>query len=176
MMPMRHRRGRVAAAILIALVACSPALDWRDARPGNGALLMLFPCRPEHSERMVALAAERRPMHLYTCRADAATFSLLSVELAEPAHVTASVEALRASATANIGGTAAAQPFVRPGATPNPQSAQLRIEGRLPDGRRVIEHAAFFVRGLTLYQATVLGENMPADAAETFFSGIRLTP
>ena len=62
------------------------------------------------------------------------------------------------------------------GATPNGQSALLRIDGRRPDGRPVVARAAFFVKGLRLYQATVLGAGEPvnAEALETFFASIRL--
>jgi hypothetical protein len=47
------------------------------------------------------------------------------------------------------------------------------MEGRLPDGRRVVEDAAFFVKGLRVYAATVLGESIPAEAVETFFASIK---
>jgi hypothetical protein len=63
--------------------------------------------------------------------------------------------------------------FAVAGATPNEQSALLHMEGRLPDGRRVVEDAAFFVKGLRVYAATVLGESIPAEAVETFFASIK---
>ena len=36
--------------------------------------------------------------------------------------------------------------------------------GRLPDGRPVTAHAAFFVHGVRVYQATAIGEALPEDA------------
>ncbi len=63
------------------------------------------------------------------------------------------------------------------GATPNPQSRFLRIEGRFPDGRVVVVHAAFFVKGVRVYQATVVGQGggPVGETLETFFNSIRLS-
>ena len=171
---------RVAVAVAISLEAvlagCSPALDWREARPAGSGLTMLFPCRPESDARPVATSGGPIRMNMHVCRAAGLTFSILFGEVAEPAHVTDSLIELRAAAVANIAGSAAVQPWQVPGATPNAQGALLHIEGRLPGGRAVVEHAAFFVKGLTLYQATVLGDTVPAETADTFFRAIRLAP
>jgi hypothetical protein len=43
------------------------------------------------------------------------------------------------------------------GAPPNDQAGRIVVEGPLPDGAAVQEHAAFFVRGLRVYAATVIG-------------------
>ncbi len=77
----------------------------------------------------------------------------------------------------SAGATATERPLPAiAGATPNAESTLLRIVGRRGDGRRVVAHAAFFVKGLRLYQATVLGDDDPADGEvlETFFGSIRL--
>jgi hypothetical protein len=115
-------------------------------------------------------------MQMHACDAGGRTFSLAFVDAGAPNRVEPLLAALKASAAANIEGTQMQQPFAPPGATPNPGSALLRVEGRLPDGRRVTEHAAFFVRGLRLYQATVIGETLPEDAVRSFFAAIKLTP
>ena len=162
--------------VLGVLAACTPTFDWREVKLAGSDVTMLFPCRPEHNERMMAASGEPRPTHLHVCRAGGITFSLMFGELAEPSQVTGALASLRAAAIANIAGTSTVQPWQQAGATPNSQSARLRIEGRLPDGRPVVEHAAFFVRGLMLYQATVLGDAVTDDTAQTFFAGIRLGP
>ena len=53
---------------------------------------------------------------------------------------------------------------------------RLHAEGNRPDGTRVVADGAFFVKGLTLYQATVLGADggPRREAADTFFAAIRL--
>ena len=172
--------GRLTAAITsvigLALVACAPALDWREARLDDGRVAMLFPCRPDRHERTVRLDGDAVRMQMHSCNAGGATYSLAATDAADPARVAPLLAAWRASAAANIGGIPAIEPLAISGTTPNPQSALLRIEGRLPDGRRVVEQAAFFVKGMRLYQAAAIGESIDAESARTFFDAIRLAP
>ncbi|MEP7302919.1 MAG: hypothetical protein ABI699_15510 [Caldimonas sp.] len=168
--------GRIAVLLLSALVACSPALDWRVSRPEGGDLAMLFPCRPERHERPVRVAGVDLRMRLHSCMADGVMFALALVDAAQPEQVAPLLGELRARSAANLGGVAETRPFAPPGATPNPNSARLRVLGRLPNGRPAVEEAVFFVKGLRLYQATAVGEALPPEAAETFFAAIRLTP
>jgi hypothetical protein len=173
MMPVRHR---LSAALLMSLAACAPSLNWRDTRPEESGVRMLFPCRPDRHERTIRIADAEMRMRMHSCSAAGAVFSLAFVDVAEPARVTPVLVAMRGAAAANLNGTAAARPWVVPGATPNEKSALVRVEGRLPDGRLVVEHATFFVKGLRLYQATALGDSLDADAIETFFGSITVVP
>ena len=138
---------------------------------------MMFPCRPALQERKVPLGGETLPMRMHSCSAGGANFSLAALDVTDPARVTPELAALRAQVLANLAGAATElQPLALAGATPNPESARLHIVGKRPDGSRVVADAAFFVKGLTLYQATVLGsEGVPGrEAVDTFFGAIRL--
>jgi hypothetical protein len=170
-------RSAATLTLAIGIAACSPTLDWREARPEGSSAALMFPCRPQHHERKVALAGEVVPMRMHACSAGGANFALSTLEVTDPVRVTPDLAALRAQLLANIGGTSADQhALTLAGATPNPESARLRIVGKRPDGSAVVADAAFFVRGLTLYQATVLGTDaVPGRAAvDTFFGAIRL--
>jgi hypothetical protein len=91
--------------------------------------------------------------------------------------VGAALVALREAAVANMAaGSAERLPLQVPGATPQPASERLRLEGRLPDGRPVQVQLAVFAHGTRVFQATALGERLPAEAAETFFGSIRFLP
>jgi hypothetical protein len=177
----RHRR-RVpapAAALLavVSFVACAPALDWRESHPDGSGVVMMFPCRPDRQERTARVGDATLRLQLHSCRAAGATFSLAAADGAEPAQVTPLLGTLRSQVLANLGGVATEEPLPAiVGATPNAQSALLRIDGRRADGRRVVAYAAFFVKGLRLYQAMVLDADAAAgnEALETFFSSIRL--
>jgi hypothetical protein len=171
---MKPSRGRPAAALLIVLAACTPALNWRETRPEGSGVKMLFPCRPDRHERTIRVAGAELHMQMHFCSAAGAAFSLAFVDASDPTRVTPLLARLRAAAAANVGGTATVRTMVVPGATPNEQSALIRVEGHLPDGRGVVEHAAFFVKGLRLYQATALGKSLTTDALETFFSSIEI--
>ena len=164
-------------SLLGTLAGCSPALDWREVRPAGSGATALFPCRPDKHERTLRIAGADRRMQLHSCDAAGATFSLAVVDGAEPAGVEPLLAKMQESFLANLGaGTPPVQPFAPPGATPNPKSALLHVPGRLPDGRRVTAHAAFFVHGVRVYQATAIGESLSEDAMRGFFAAIKLTP
>ena len=165
-------------AAVLSLAACSPTFDWRESRPDGSGATLLFPCRPERHEGTVRVAETTLRLQLHSCSAGGATFSLTVGDGAEPAQVTPLLAALRNQALVNLGAAEATERDLpaTAGATPNRESALLRIVGRRADGRRVVAHAAFFVKGLRLYQATVLADDDPAgsETLATFFGSIRL--
>lgn len=176
---MTQKAQRKAALALAAacLVACSPALDWRESGPeGSGATLM-FPCRPGKLERTVHLIGATLAMQQHACSAGGASYSLSVALAATPESVPALLAAWRSEAASNVGGAATELPLRSvSGATPNPYSGFVRLAGQLPDGRPVVEHAAFFVRGTRLYQVAVLSTTQPVgpEALDNFFGAIRL--
>ena len=123
------------------------------------------------------LAGADVPMRMHACSAAGANFSLAALDVAEPAAVTATLTALRTHLIANVSGAATEQrPLALAGATPNPASARLHILGKRPDGSPVVADTVFFVKGLRLYQAAVLGSgDAPgAEAVDTFLGSLRL--
>ncbi len=168
-----------ALAMALACTACSPALDWRTARPDGGAVELLFPCRPQHDARSVRLEGldgPATPMRMEACHAAGATFSLAVADAGDAARVAPLLRALRTAAAANIDGAPTALPLAVPGATPDPLSGRLRIAGHLADRRPVLEEAAFFVRGARVYQASVVGATRNDDAVDIFFGSIKVSP
>jgi hypothetical protein len=181
-MPMRPastRLGAFVAALATALASgCSPTFDWRETRVDGTGLRALFPCRPDRHERTVRLGGEPVRLTMLACPAGGSTFSLAYAALVAPERVTPALEELRGAMVANV---AAKAPRVErrevPGATPNAAAGLVHVEGNRPDGRRVVADAAFFASGLTVVQATVLGEQpVPADVVETFLAALRVAP
>ena len=171
------RRRAVPAALACVVAACSPSLDWRQSRPAGSGATLLFPCRPSAVERPVSIAGQTLRLTLHSCSAGGATFSLAVIDVGAAERVAPVLAALREQAAANVSGQATAvTPVVVAGATANLQSGRVRIDGRLLDGRPVVEHAAFFVRGTRLYQATVIGAREPIgpEALDNFFGAIRV--
>lgn len=154
--------------------ACSPVLDWREFVPEGSDLSVSFPCRPDRSSRPLMLAGTRVQMEMLACSAGHATFALAFTEVADPARIGATLAALRGSAVANVSGSEpASAPLRIKGMTPNDQAGRLAVTGRLPDGSTVQEHAAFFTRGLRVYQATVIGAEPAPEAVEIFVAGLK---
>lgn len=164
------------AGLVTACVACAPALDWREVRPESSGLVGMFPCKPFGNARQLSLVGERVEVTLYTCTAAGATYAIAFADIRQPHLIGQALEELAAAAARNIGASAvnAPTPLRIAGMTPNPQSGRRAFSGQLGDGRRVAEQVAVFSRGLRVFQATVVGEKLDADAVETFFGALRL--
>jgi hypothetical protein len=156
---------------------CAPALDWREVRPADERLGFLLPCKPSMQERQVQLAGQPVALTLHACAAGGQTWGVAAAELGDPARLAAALAELAGAAAANIQGQVTAEQEARvPGATPNPGSRRLELRGRQPGGRAVVMHVAVFTHGTRVYQATALGEQVGAEAADTFFGALRITP
>jgi len=162
-------------ALACALPACTPEMNWREVRADDGNASVMLPCRPDRHRRDVALAGTTVKMDLLVCTAGGATFALSSLALADPSEVTAALVALRAAMLDNLGGSVLrSTSWALAGMTPNAQAARVEASGRLPDGTAVRQEAAFFARGLHIYQASIIGPHVEPEAAENFFGGLRL--
>ena len=168
-------RAVVAVAVLALLAACSPALNWRDVRPADSGLLLQCPCKPDSQARPLSLAGRPVRLSLLACPASTLTFGLAHADVGEPARVDAALKALTDSALANLGAApAAAQPSAVAGASA--PGSRLRLQGRLPDGASVQMQLLVFARGTRVFQASVLGAQVPEEAAQTYFESLRLAP
>ncbi len=157
-----------------ALTACSPTLDWRETQFEGSGIVASFPCRPDRYARAVTVAGAKAQMDMITCATGGVTYALSFFDVAEPAAVTPALADLRALAVANLGATVPqAVPLEIKGMTANAQSARLTVAGRLPDGAAVQESAAFFVKGLRIYQATAIGAKLAPEALDTFFTSLK---
>ena len=164
--------------LVLVLGACAPALNWRETRPADSGATLLLPCRASGTERAVTVAGQTLRLALHACGAGGQTWGLAFADVADPARVSAVLDALRSAAGHNIAATAPgeARPLVIAGATPNSASGRSRLAGRLPTGEAVQMEVAVFSRGSKVFQATVLGAQVAAEPAETFFMSIRFAP
>ena len=157
-------------------VACAPALDWREVRPEASGLVALFPCKPSGNVRRLNLVGESVEMTLYTCSAAGATYAIAFADVGQPHLVGLALDDLALAAARNIGAGVVhtTAPLRMQGMTPNARARRSTFAGQLGDGRPVREQVAVFSRGLRVFQATVVGERLDADAVEMFFGALRL--
>jgi hypothetical protein len=171
------RSAYISVLTVASMAACAPALDWREVRPAGAGITLLFPCKPDSHARQVKLGPDSVRLELHACSAAGATWALAFAELGDPARVGPSLVELRLAAARNL---AASEPQVLglkvEGATPNPASQRVQFQGRMPDGRAVIEQVAVFAKGTRVYQATALGDKLDADATDSFFGSLRVAP
>jgi hypothetical protein len=163
----------IAAFAAACSAACSPALDWREFVPEGTDIAVSFPCRPDRHARAVIVAAVKVQMEMLACSAADTTFALAFIDVADPARLGATLADLRATAAGNLQASPQNAPLQIKGMTPNEQAARVTFAGRLLDGSAVQEHAAFFTRGLRVYQATVIGAKPPPQAVDTFIAGLK---
>lgn len=159
------------------MVACAPSLDWREVRPAGTPLQLLLPCKPTSQQRNVSLAAAVVPLTLVACQAGNLTWALSHADVVDPAQVGAALLALRAAAQAKMGAPTTPWAAMKTaGATPHAESGMAAFAAAGPDGRQVQMHIGVFAHGTRVFQATVLGISIPAEAASSFFSSLRLNP
>lgn len=164
----------ILALLVLSSAACSPAMNWREVRTGAAGIHLMLPCKPERAARPLRLAGVEVVMTLQACRAADVTWALAETDLGDPRRSAAALAELQAAARANLGaGPARVLELGVPGATPHPASTRLAFSGRLPDGGAVQVQLALFVKGTRVYQATCVGTQLPQDAVETFFGGLR---
>jgi hypothetical protein len=173
----RMRRPPVLPAVLLCgvMAACSPAQDWRELQPeGSGAALM-FPCKPVSHARQVPLAGAPVRLTLHACTAgDEVTYALAVADVADPARVATALQALRDSAAGNVSaGAPSPLPLAVRDATPSPAAGRAAYDGTRSDGQPVRMQVAVFSKGTRVYQATVIGREIGAEAADAFFGALR---
>lgn len=167
---------------LAGLAACNPTFNWREVRADSSALVALLPCKPDRGTRTVPLAGRPTELQMVGCESGGATFALAKADVADAAQAGSTLAQWRVITLANAraGVTGKATPFVPPGAVALPESVLVVAPGQQPDGNAVQLRAAWFAQstgtGMQVFQALVVAQNMPAEAAETFFASLKLQP
>lgn len=82
-------------AVAAMLVACAPALDWRDVRPEGSGVLLLFPCKPDSQVRTLSLAGAPVRLALHACSTGGSTWALAVADVGDPARVGSALTELR---------------------------------------------------------------------------------
>ena len=164
-------------ALVHALAACTPALDWRELQPPGWSLQFGLPCRPAAHTRTVPLAGQAVALSVMACSAQDHTFAVSMTTLASPAAVAPALQALGVAARANLAGQVSQeQPALVPGMTPHDAARRWRLSGKLPDGQPAVAEVLVFAHGLQVYQATVLGRSVGPAQLQPFLDALRVRP
>ena len=171
------------AASMLALAACSPALNWRSVTLSDAGLALTLPCKPEYASRPVDLGTGAVPLAMVGCEADGATFAVSHMPLAEAAQAGAMLARWQAAVQAGMRASQPAAPvaFVPTRALAVPQSVRLQAQGQAPGGSAVTVDAVWFARleggQARLYHAAVYApRRTTATTADTFFASLALQP
>jgi hypothetical protein len=177
-MPRSTLATALAAACLAALTlpACSPTLDWREARLG-GQVQLVIPCKPDRIERELDLAGAKAQALMVVCDADGVSWSATRFELGDPARGEPALRELRYKLAQNIGGEERRVEAQLPG-PPAHDARRSQLSGKRPGGESVRAEALFFGESSRVYQVVAI---LPADArpalvdqATQFLDGVHL--
>lgn len=179
----RGWRGAVLAVAMLWLAACSPTHNWREVRHEGTPVLALLPCKPDRAEREVPLLGPDQPLarlQMMSCDVQGRTYVLaaLALPVAQPAG-----EALarwRQAAWTSLRQTVPAQASAPPGWTQVPTSASAAQHWRGPAvdhrGQALQAEVLWLAAPGWLAQAAVYAPRVDADARQTFFESVRLSP
>lgn len=175
----KHAAYWLSALGLSLLMACTPALNWREVRFDAGDVLVLMPCKPDTATRQISLqegvSTAAANLQLQGCEAGDLQFTFGQITL--PPGVlpeTAMTGWLQASLVpmALMDKDVPLRQWALAGALSTPSARYVQV--------KTVTHRAqlgWFSRGNRLYQVAVYGSTKTQsfdDTAEVYFSGIKL--
>ncbi len=167
--PLAALRAGVCASVACgALLACTPAYDWRTVMNDEGYEVTL-PAKPHGAERKIQVAGWPMTMRMQTAEADDIVFAVGTVELpsSDPALQRATLDYLQQGLARNL----SAQPAARE--TP----IELAAGGQVPGSEMVVAgqsgekresrtiHARFVAKGTHVYQLGIVSDKAPPFGA-----------
>ena len=166
---------------LLLLSACNPALNWREIRIKDSALVAMLPCKPDAGARTVPLGGRDVSMHMTGCDAGGATFAVAHATVDAASAAPTVLAQWRRATLANMAAVSsrdlplnAATPAVLGSAANAPM--RVTAEGQRKDGSAVAMQGVWFAKDAQVFHAVVYAERISPDvseAAETFFSGLK---
>lgn len=169
------------------LAACSPVFNWREVPVGEGGLIALLPCKPDRATREVMTVGKPVALQMAGCEAGGATFTVAQAVARDATQASTWLAAWKAAMTGKLHAASAADVAVETPAEVRRAAsvpAPLQLSGTASDaaGQPVAVQILWFAQSdrqdragaVFLYQATVLGQPREAEAAATFFAGLRL--
>jgi len=161
-----------------ALLACTPALDWREVRGANAPFTVMLPAKPAVQTRQLELAGMQVTMTMTAAVADEVTFGVASVQLPNPAGVMPALEAMKNALVSNIDGSIRKQTQAPSSYGPGPafDIEALGKPGPRTGGKPLMLYARFVARGQRIYQVAVIGpaQAVTQDTADMFLSSFKL--
>ena len=168
------------------LGACNPALNWRETRIKDTALVAMLPCKPDEGARVVPLGGRGVNLHMTGCDAGGATFAVAHANLDGPGAAPAVLAQWRAATLANMGAESSRDvPLGGRGGGPAGSAASagssaasnalvlVAAQGRRKDGSAVAMQGAWFAKDAQVFHAVVYAERIAPEVTEAFFSGLR---
>jgi hypothetical protein len=146
------------------LVACSPALNWREVRLGG--MVLTLPCKPDKAERSLRLGGQAVQLAMVGCEAAGALFAVSHVQVTDAAPRDQVLTAWREAALANM----QASSTTRQASEHHPGAELWTVLGKRADGSAVQAQFEWIASDSDLFQLAVYADHITPNMAEPFFS------
>ncbi|WP_236572580.1 hypothetical protein [Burkholderia sp. 8Y] len=172
-------RAAIAALACGALLACTPAYDWRTVMNNDDGYEVTLPAKPRADERKIEIAGQPMTMRMQTAEANDAVFAVGTVVLpsADPALQRAALDYLEQGLARNVNAHPSARATqVELAAGGRVLGSEMQVQGASGEKResRTIQ-ARFVARGAHVYQLAIVSDKAPpAQEADQFFSSFKL--
>ena len=178
--PCASLRGCIAVAALLG--ACTPGLNWREARIAGTELAVMLPCKPTQHQRTVPLAGLMVTLHMTACDADGASFAIAHALIPDPSVAPQILARWRATTLENLAATqvsAAAESISSRSSAATtsktlPGSLWANAQGKRSNQVAVQLQGVWFARGPRVYYVAVYAPIITPDMTDTYFSGLKL--
>lgn len=175
-----QRRMAIAAtvAILSALSACTPSLNWRELSMGK--LKVNLPCKPDRAQRPVVMGPTTLLLDMAGCEADGALFAVSHASVPTGANAqdvmnawqSATLENMQAQQAVDLRAYQAAS--ASKSALTIAQVEPLKAKGKNPQGEAVQGRFVWFMTGGEIYHLAVYAADVRSDMAEPLFTQARI--
>lgn len=174
-------RSTALLSMAAALLACTPAYDWRTIQNNDDAYEVTFPAKPRSDARDIEIAGKAMHMEMQTAEAGDAVFAVGTIDLpnGEPATQQAALDFLQHGLARNLNAAPAAHPVeIEVAAGGRLPGSEIAVNGTREDGQsretRQIR-ARFIAKGTHAYQLAIVSTNAPpAEQVDQFFSSFKL--
>ena len=169
-------RGRYLAVCLgLALQGCSPTFNWREVALEGTAVNVMLPCKPDQAHRPVPVAGLVATLRMSGCDTGGATFAVSWMDLANDAVAGQAIDPWKQSILGNMQAAASSEgPWDLKNARPASRPMRLTAKGVRPGGGVVYAQAGWFILDRTVFHLAVFSADPKLQAAEDFFSGVKL--
>jgi hypothetical protein len=167
----RKLTGWLSLACLPALLACSPTLNWREARLDR--LRLLLPCKPETAQRTLQLGQQTQPLDMMGCEAAGALFAVSRIRAQQEVQASQITSAWRAASLANLHSTSSTDvPWLTPVA--GVTGTMLNATGASPQGNVIQARLVWLVAGDDVFHIAVYAPRITPELTDTLLSDIKL--
>jgi hypothetical protein len=164
-----------------ALLACTPAYDWRTIQNNDDAYEVTFPAKPHSDARDIDIAGKPMHMKMQLAEAGDAVFAVGTIDLpnADQATQQAALDFLQQGLARNLNAAPAAHPVdIEVAAGGRLSGAEIIVSGTSGSGQKSETRqirARFIAKGTHAYQVAIVSTKAPPpDQIDQFFSSFKL--